>query len=199
MFIEDHDYHAMDNTNENVTDNFFSSVGFHGDNESVVNNATTVASINFTGVLSLTDDNHNISGALNLQVIKGTTSLHTATIFDSPASNITSILPSSFNCTLFNDTQCLFAAGHDEKQPYSTATRIVLAITACVICFISLAANLLILVTVTFTKRLRTANTAFLINLSLSDLLTGAIVLPMVLTAVISSDPENMFAQVVYN
>ena len=206
MFIEDHDYHVMDNTNENVTDNFFTSVGFHRDNELVVNNATTVTSLRFTDVSSRTGENGNLSGIqTTFQLVNGTTALDTITFSEYAFStaNISNgfgvdSLPQDFNYTFVNGTSCFVSTVLDQNQPYSTVARIVLAITACVICFVSLAANLLILVTVTFTKRLRTANTTFLINLSMSDLLTGAIVLPMVLTSVISSDPANMFAQVKY-
>ena len=196
----------MDNTNENVTDNFFTSVGFHRDNELVVNHATTVTSLRFTDVSSRSDENNNLSGIqTTFQLVNGTTALDTITFSESAFStaNLSNgfgvdNLPKYFNCTLLNGTSCLVTTVLDQNQTYSTVARIVLAITACVICFVSLAANLLILVTVTFTKRLRTANTTFLINLSMSDLLTGAIVLPMVLTSVISNDPANMFAQVTY-
>ena len=206
MFIEDHDYHVMDNTNENVTDNFFTSVGFRRDNELVVNNATTVTSLRFTDVSNRSNENDNLSGIqTTFQLVNGTTALDTITFseYTFSTANLSNgfgvdNLPQDFNCTFVNGTSCLVSTVLDQNQPYSTVARIVLAITAFLICFVSLAANLLILVTVTFTKRLRTANTTFLINLSMSDLLTGAIVLPMVLTSVISNYPANMFAQVKY-
>ena len=183
MFIEDHDYHGMDNTNENVTDNFFASLGFHRNNEFVVNNTTTESPLRFTDVSHGTYENYNLSGIqVNFQMVNGTTTLNIITEYVSSTANLSNA--SSIDTGL--------------NQPYSTGARIVLAITACVICFVSLVANLLILVTVTLTKRLRTANATFLINLSMGDLLTGAIVLPMVLTGVISNDPSNMFAQVMY-
>ena len=183
MLIEDHDYHVMDNTNENVTDNFLHYLKFHRKNELMVNNLTnqtlqTVTNINqgTIPVESFTSPWH---------IIPNTSDGHNESFL------------SEFNCSHTNETFCALTDNFGQNQTYSTVSRIILALTAFIICIVALAANLLILVTITFTKRLRTANAAFLINLSTSDLLVGAIVLPMVLTGIISDNTSSMFQQVI--
>ena len=188
MFIEDHDYHAMDNTNENVTDNSIDSVGFHSKNELAVSNTTERSLQTITSIV-------NTFNPGTSRVESFTSSWNITSILSDGHNE--SFLP-KVNCTYANETFCTLAENLVQNHSYSMVPRIVLAFIAFIICLVSLAANLLILVTVTFTKRLRTANAAFLINLSMSDLLAGAIVLPMVLTGLISNNPSNMFQQVIH-
>ncbi len=69
--------------------------------------------------------------------------------------------------------------------PYSTGVQVFLAMITFLIALGAVTGNLIILVTISMTKRLRTLNSAFLLNLSASDLLIGAIVIPFVLYSLI--------------
>lgn len=85
----------------------------------------------------------------------------------------------SINCSICSDN----ATGQQTNSafPYSMGVKVFLAMITFLIAFGAVTGNLVILITISLTKRLRTLNSAFLLNLSASDLLMGAIVIPFVL------------------
>ncbi len=85
----------------------------------------------------------------------------------------------SINCSICSDN----ATGQQTNSafPYSMGVQVFLAMITFLIAFGAVTGNLIILITISLTKRLRTLNSAFLLNLSASDLLMGAIVIPFVL------------------
>ncbi len=99
-------------------------------------------------------------------------------------------------CLSTNRSLCVEGDSEAFVHPYSLVGRVVLLVTAVCMCVTAVTANVLVLVTIALTKRLRTVNAVFLINLSTSDLLVGSLVLPVVINSLISEDPSSSYQQV---
>uniref|UniRef100_A0A0L8HQ52 G-protein coupled receptors family 1 profile domain-containing protein n=1 Tax=Octopus bimaculoides TaxID=37653 RepID=A0A0L8HQ52_OCTBM len=70
--------------------------------------------------------------------------------------------------------------GVDLAYP-SASVRVVLILSMSVFCLITVVSNILVIVTVILTKKLRTISSAFLLNLCVADLGNGLLTMPFII------------------